>query len=303
MLLAGLVALAASLHAQSPAPPSPQIRLGAALFFDARLSRHSTRACADCHRPERGWSDGLPRARALDGRELSRKTPTLYALGDGQSFFWDGRAPTLEVQVLGPLSNPDEMDTPPETAVAYLRNDPAYEQAFREVFGEPATVTTLARALAAFVATRRPPSSRFAAWEAGDKTALTLREQRGLSLFRGKARCASCHRGDRLTTDAFHFLGLNSEDRGLGAVKKDPILDGFFKTPTLHDVARRAPYMHDGSLATLADVVAFYDRGGDRPANAAGTPTSLEPIGLTAPERADLVAFLRTLGPEPRSRP
>lgn len=292
-----------SMHARpvpSPTPPAAQVALGAALFFDSRLSRHGTRSCADCHRREHGWTDGLSRARALDGRSLRRKTPTLWNLGDGLRFFWDGRARSLEELVLVPLANPDEMDTPPAEAVRYLQSDAAYVRAFRKAFGEAPSERTLAAALAAFVATREAPRSRFDAWLEGDDGALDASEKRGLALFHGKAQCIACHRGHRLTTDAFHFLGLRSDDPGVGGAKNDPLLEGFFKVPTLRDVASRPPYMHDGSLDSLESVVDFYDRGGDVRQNRAGMPSALRPLGLTKRERRDLIAFLRTLGGDAR---
>lgn len=273
--------------------------LGRRLFFDKALSRHRDRSCASCHRPELAWTDGFSRARSRDGRPLSRKTPTLIDVAASPFFFWDGRARSLEAQVLMPLENPDEMDTPVGAAVEALEANREYRDAFRAAFGAPASASTVAAALADFVRTiesRTLGESPFDRWLNGDGRALGPAQRRGLALFVGKAQCHVCHRGPRLTTDAFHFLGLAGDDRGLGAVKNDPLLDGMFKVPTLRFVAARPPYMHDGSLPTLRAVVDFYDRGGDRADNGHGLPAAIAPLRLDEREKRDLVLFLQSLG-------
>ncbi len=277
-----------------------RVLLGRTLFFDPRLSGDASRSCASCHDPERSWSDGLPRAVGAGGRPLERRTPTLLDVAWGASFFWDGRADTLEAQALAPVVSPEEMDLPLPELEARVAAIAGYAPLFASAFpGEPPSGDTIARALAAFERTLASGTSRFDRWIAGDALALDAAERRGFALFVGEAGCGTCHAGWRFTDEGFYDLGLAGDDPGrAGVVPGVPELEHAFKTPTLREVARRGPYLHDGSAATLEDVVLFYDRGGDvsRPSKAA----SVRPLGLTAEERADLVAFLVALDAEPR---
>ena len=291
VLVMGLVVAASSVvRRPAPVPVDPQVALGAWLFVDPRLSRDQDRSCATCHRPERGWADGLTRHQGLDGLPLPRNTPTVTNLDAVSSLFWDGRAATLEDQALGPIANPREMAMSMELLTGRLAAVPAYQAAFAKAFpGEPIGPATVAQALAAFERTlvaRRSPMDRFLA---GEVTALSRSARRGWDLFRA-VRCTACHDGPDFTDGSFHAIGVASDDPGRSAVVPGASLRGAMRVPSLRNVALTAPYFHDGSQATLEDVVAFYDRGGDRP----GDPL-IRPLDLTARNRADLVEFLKSL--------
>lgn len=270
--------------------------LGALLFSDTRLSGDKTRSCASCHQPARGYTDGLQKARAVRGRlDTLRNTPTLFGLAAAKSFNWDGSAATLEHQALGPITGPDEMAGQPEVIVARLREDADMVKKFREAFPDTTpTVTqhTIALALASFVRTLAPPQTRFDAWTSGDDDALSQQEKRGFRLFVGQAGCVSCHRGWRFTDDGFHDIGL-PERQSTNRIDAGRVGVRAFKTPTLRALNKTAPYMHDGRFTTLDDVVDHYVDG---ITPRAGLSSFLpREVSLTVPERAALVAFLKTL--------
>lgn len=278
------------LDAFIPAPASNPITrekaaLGRRLFFDPALSRDGTISCSTCHEREHGFTDTRPRAVGIGGRRGPRRSPTLINRAWGKSHFWDGRAATLEEQVLQPIANPDEMDSTPEAAARRVGL---------------ASTPELAAALATYVRTILAGGSRYDHYLQGDRAALTLDELAGLKLFRGKANCASCHAGANLTDERFHATGAGDPiDEGRAAITKSGADRGAFKTPTLREVARRAPYMHDGSLTTLAEVIEHYDRGGAPAARGSQRPEHLDPeiqpLHLTAGEKKQLEAFLRSL--------
>lgn len=288
---------------EPPNNPSTEARvaLGERLFFDPMLSRDGTVACASCHRPEHGFADPRPVSLGVDGRRGLRNAPGLLNVAWQRSLFWDGGALFLEAQALVPLEDPDEMDLDPAEAVARLRAHPAYPALFARAFGTapgeaPVTVQTLARALSAF---QRTLVSAPVAWDrhrAGDADALGAAPRAGLALF--ETHCASCHAGPRLTTDAFlnNGLAVTDADPGRARLTGEPADRGRFRVPSLRAVARTAPYFHDGRAATLADVVAHYDRGGD---GTDGQDARVRPLRLAAGERDALVAFLASLDDRP----
>ena len=277
--------------------------LGRALFFDPRLSGGNGFACATCHDPDSGWTDRLPRAVGETGATLPRRTPTLLNLAWGERFFWDGRAASLEAQALEPVQAPDEMNQPVAALVAELAADPDYSARFAAAFPDRPAVSgeTIARAIAAFERRLVSGTAPFDRWVAGDAGAIGEDAKRGFLLFNGKAGCAACHSGWAFTDHAFHDIGLPGSDPGRGKVLGLPALDHAFKTPTLRDVAIRAPYMHDGSLPTLGAVLDHYATG------IVARPTlsdDLRPVALTEAERHDLLAFLETLtGEQPAGSP
>ena len=284
----------------TPAPPdnpltSEKIALGAALFADPRLSGTGKHSCASCHRPERSFTDGRRQARALTGEPLRRNTPALWNLAWAKQFFWDGRAPSLEVQVRGPIEAADEMGGRWPDILQRLEGDAELVAKFRAAFpdGQGVTEDAIIKALASYVRSLVSPPTRFDAWIAGDARALNEAEQRGFRLFTGKAGCMLCHVGWRFTDDRFHDIGLRSRDPGRSAVPDGTPGRKAFKTPSLRELAYTAPYMHDGSLPTLLAVVAHYSGGFVRRATLA--PNMNRQLRLTAQEKADLVAFLRTL--------
>lgn len=262
------------------------ITLGRKLFFEKRLSRDSTIACATCHNPETAFTDTLPRARGINGQIGPRRSPRILNRAWGRSFFWDGRAATLEDQVIQPITNPLEMAMPLDAAVARLAATPEYPGL---------DVPTLRRALAAYVRTILAGNSPYDRYLAGDRTALTAQQQQGLALFRGKAGCISCHLGPNLTDENFHVTGAGkSPDRGRAAISGRPEDERAFKTPSLRHIAKAAPYFHDGSAATLAEVIDHYDKPGPN------LDPELLPLHLTEPEKQALAAFLQSLTGEIR---
>ncbi len=273
-----------------------RVALGRRLFFDERLSADRSLSCATCHEPERAFTDSRPVAVGVFGRKGARRVPKLVNRGFGTSFFWDGRDETLEEQVFKPILNPLEMALTEDAAVERVRSDPGYARAFRSAFGSEPDRRTIAFALASFVRTIRSGSSPYDRHMAGQAGALAPRQRSGLRIFRGKANCGACHVGPNLTDEGFHNTGVGwgeaEADEGRYAVTGRAADRGAFKTPTLREAAGTGPYMHDGSLATLSEVVDFYDEGG-RP-NPYLDP-EIAPLGLTDAEKADLLEFLRSL--------
>jgi cytochrome c peroxidase len=266
-----------------------KVALGRRLFGDRRLSHDGSLSCAICHDPRRAFSNG----HNVDARNV----PAIVNRGYGTSFFWDGRAASLEQQAAQPLLNSREMGTTREAAVALVGGDRAYRRAFHDVFGHDAAFEDIVRAIACYVRTIRSGNSRFDRYENGRRDILNGEERRGLDLFRGKARCAQCHAGPNLTDESFHNTGVAFReghllDEGRFAITFDARDHGRFKTPTLREVARTAPYMHDGSLATLDDVIGYYDRGGNRNTD---VDQAIQPLHLSPEEKRAIVAFLRTL--------
>jgi len=254
-----------------------KVELGRKLFSDQRLSRDNTVSCSTCHDAKRGFTDARPMSVGVDGRAGPRRVPRLLNRGYGKSFFWDGRAATLEEQVTQPISNPKEMDLPLKEASARV-NLP---------------VAMIEQALASYVRTILSGDSPYDRYLLGSGDALTAQQRLGLRLFRGKAGCAVCHVGPNLTDERFHNTGIGwPADEGRGAVTKREADRGAFKTPSLREAARTPPYMHDGSLATIEEVIDYYDQGG-KP-NPSLDPEIRE-LKLSADEKAALVAFLRAL--------
>jgi cytochrome c peroxidase len=268
--------------------------LGEKLFSDPRLSRDGDRSCASCHRPESGYSDGLRQARGRDGTPLRRNTPHLFNLAEGKAFYWDGREPTLESQARVPLTAENELAADWARALAALRADPDLRAQFSAAFPDDGiSEVTIIAALAAYERTLVSPVTAFDRWVDGDDAALSEQERRGLRIFVGKGGCVSCHGGWRMTDDGFHDIGVASDDPGRSVVAGGAAGIPAFKTPGLRQVSKTAPYMHNGSLATLEDVVAHY-AGGHLKRPSLG-PNLVQDLELDARERAALVAFLKTL--------
>jgi cytochrome c peroxidase len=277
--------------------------LGERLFHDKRLSVDASMACASCHIRSKGFADGRKQGRGVPGRPLERHTPTLWNLAWAAPVFWDGRARSLEEQVAGPIESPDEMGQPVASLTALLAADPAYSRLFAAAFPKDPKVSAenLAKAIATFERTLVSPRTRFDRWIEGDEKALTPDEIAGFRLFTGKARCSNCHTGWAFTDYAFHDIGLPGEDRGRGAVLRIDAAEHAFKTPSLREIGRSAPYMHDGSLTSLAQVVRHYASGiVERASLSADLPRGL---ALDARERSKLVAFLGTLTSEGKPMP
>jgi cytochrome c peroxidase len=303
-------AFARPTHIPAPAdnPITPEkVALGRALFEDTRLSGDRTLSCASCHDPLLSFTDGVARRPGHDGEPLPRRTPSLWNLAWGLTFFWDGRAPSLEAQASGPIENVREWGGDIAKASARLAADPAAVKSFAAAFPKDPKVseTHIRAALASFERTLVSPETRFDRWVAGDAGAIDADELAGFKLFVGKAQCVNCHKGWRFTDEAFHDIGLATQDRGRGEVLRLSAADHAFKTPSLRERVWTAPYMHNGSLKTLEEVVDHYsDSVVQRLTLSADLPRRID---LSPEERAQLVAFLSTLSsddpPRPQSMP
>ncbi len=274
-----------------------KIALGRQLFFDKRLSEDGTVSCASCHNPSRGFSDGQRRSLGIHGRKGNRHTPTLINVAFQPYQFWDGRTSSLEDQSLAPLQSSVEMGQSVQEALTRLAGIPEYRQQFQSVFGTPVTEKVLSQALSSFERTVLSGNSAFDQFMAGNSQALSPYALEGWRLFNGRAHCNLCHFGFNLSDGLFHNLGVGwngTEFKDLGRSVVTGIFKdrGAFKTPTLRDIAQTAPYMHDGSLATLKAVVDYYDQGGNP--NPHLDPL-IQPLGLTSHEKEALIKFLEAL--------
>jgi cytochrome c peroxidase len=274
---------------QTPA----KVDLGKMLYFDPRLSQSGTLSCATCHNPAFGWQDGLATGRGHKGNRLGRHSPTILNLAWAPRLFWDGRAETLEDQAKGPMLADAEMGMTESLVLRKLKSIGGYRTSFAEVFPESGiTIDTVAKAISAYERTIVSPDAPFDKWIKGDENALSDAEKRGFVLYNTKAQCSICHSGWRFTDDGFHDVGLKSADIGRVKIDNVPTLEFAFKTPTLRNIVDRAPYMHDGSIGNLYDVVRHYENGFiERPSLSWG----MTGFKLTDQERNDLVAFLGTL--------
>lgn len=281
-------------------PPTPaKIALGKRLFEDPQLSANGKISCASCHDARLSFTDGEALGKGVSGKRLGRHSPTLWNVAFSPLLFWDGRAASLEDQAKFPVAHPDEMGASLEAGAERFGKDEGYRAAFAQAFPEAqgaVTAELMARAIAAYERTLISPPTRFDRWIEGDAGALTAAEQRGFATFTGKGKCSVCHSGFALTDHSFYDIGLPSEDEGRAKIMGLTSTRHAFKTPTLRELAWTAPYMHDGSLATLEDVVRFYEAGGvDRPSKASDLARGLQ---LSDAERQDLIAFLEALSSE-----
>jgi cytochrome c peroxidase len=311
--------------------PRPElVSLGDKLFNDVRLSIDDSVSCATCHDPAKGFVDGKPVSEGVKGGKTARNSPTVLNAMFNASQFWDGRSSTLEDQAQLPIINPNEMGMPDGAAVeAKVRAIPEYASAFRQLFGRDATFADIAVAIAAFERTQFSGNAPFDRFIQGDTKAISESARRGWALFNGKGRCNECHAGNAVnplfSDQKFHNIGIAAHKQNFPALAREGLqvvrtgdqkqIDelaiaskftelgrflvtkfesdvGAFKTPTLRNIVVTAPYMHDGSLATLWDVMDHYNKGGVPNPYLDG---GMQRLGLTEPELDDLVAFLATL--------
>lgn len=277
-----------------------KVQLGRQLFFDPILSADGTVSCSSCHDPAYAFSDRKKLSEGLKAQRTARHAPTLWNRAYGSAFFWDGRAMTLEEQALMPIASPNEMGSSVALAIERLRKHDTYPKRFREAFGEEVSAASLARALASYERVLLTGDTRADRFRTGDAGALTDLERHGLWLYESRSGCWKCHPPPHYTDDAFHNTGVGwgSEplDQGRYMTTHREADKGKFKTATLRALLQRGPYMHDGSLQTLEDVVAFYNRGGNKNPN---LDSEIKPLGLTPEEVKALVAYLKTLS-QPR---
>ncbi len=281
-------------HPKDNPTSEAKIALGKQLYFDKRLSLDKTVSCASCHDPKHGWSNADRFAKGVEGKLGGRSAPTIINSAYNRFQFWDGRAASLEEQALGPIANPIEMAMKLEDVIARLNKIEGYRKQFQEIFGTEVTEKNLAKAIAAYERTILSGDAPYDRFKAGDKSALSEAAQRGMKLFFNKARCTSCHSGPNFMDGGFHNVGIGMDqkkpDVGRRAISKLEGDMGSFKTPTLREIARTAPDMHDGSLKTLEEVIEHYNKGGI--ANDY-LDEEIFPLRLTAEEKKDLATFLK----------
>ena len=291
----GLDASAIFVPADNPMTPE-KVALGKQFFWDKRWSQSKTVACVSCHQPDHGWTDRRQFSTNFGGKATPRRAPTLVNRLFSDRQLWTGVRPTLEEQARLDGNQSDE------AVVAHLGAIPAYQAQHRRVFGRDLDADGVAKAIAAYVRTIVSGNSPYDRFKAGDRAALSVSARRGLALFEGKASCTRCHAGFNFTDEEYRNIGVGMDrdapDLGRFLVTRNEADKGAFKTPTLRDVAKRGPYMHDGSQKTLEDVVAFYNRGG---VMNAWLSSDVRPLGLTTAEQADLVEFMKALSGEMNS--
>ena len=305
-----------------------QVELGRLLFFERRLSGDTTTSCASCHDPGQGWADGSALSRGYPQTLYFRNAQSVVGASELPWLYWDGRFSGTDMASLvrDHITEAHFMAADGRLVAERLKQVPEYEQLFDEAFGSEPSFGGILNAVSAYLATLQHNDSAYDRFVAGDSGALTAEEQHGMELFNGKAGCASCHSGDTFADGEFYNLGVPTnddifsqalrhvsfrrffrnlgvpnfvnlrEDVGLAALTKEDDDTGKFRTAPLRGLTETAPYMHNGVLATLEDVVQFYNEGGgDHP----NKDLSLEPLGLTGEEQASLVAFLHSLSGDP----
>ena len=298
-------------------PNTPEkVALGELLFFDTRLSDNGEFACVTCHLPEKSWTDGKPLSRKADGKDNTRHSPTLYNVGFATDWYWDGRKTSLEDQILAAWKG--QMGATPEAVVAKLERVPEYRVRFKRAFNQGPTAENIPMALASFLRIKLragdSPWDRQTAREkeTGDKPSRegdTASEEvtKGYAVFTGKAGCAVCHAPPLYTDMAYHNVGIgyrpgDKPDEGRFATTKVDAEKGAFKTPGLRGIELSGPYFHDGSVAMLEEAVDFMLAGGHREGNPTIDPR-LKPVTLTDEERAQLLAFIKSLSPSQAYEP
>jgi cytochrome c peroxidase len=282
------------------------IDLGKKIFFDTRFSSNEKMSCGTCHIPNKSFSDNNPIAIGNQGKPLRRKTMTLYHIADDEMFFWDGRSNNLKTQFFEAFQNPLEMNFSFPKAIHLMKNDKEYTKLFKILQLKP-TKHTMAKAVIAYEKSiSTPPETQFDKWLAGDLTALNTQELKGFDIFNTKADCIACHHGYRFKDGLRNDIGLPDKDLGYGEITKNPDDFHSFKTPTLRGIAHRSPYMHDGSLKTLRDVIDHYNAPEFKRGNTDIPPEAeqgnivafhnfTQPLNLTEAEKKSLIAFLKKI--------
>jgi len=277
-----------------------RVELGKLLYFDARLSKSGQVSCATCHNPQKGWSDGRAKAIGVFGRVGPRNSPTVLNSAFQKHQFWDGRAKSLEEQELGPIQTHVEMDMKLDDVVKIIKSKQGYVKMFKKAYpNEPLNIKTIVKAIAAFERTVISQPSPFDLYVAGNKNAISADAAMGFSLFIGKAHCVDCHDGFNFTDGSFQNVGLGDDDIGRQKLKmKRKAWSHAFKTPTLRDVEKSAPYFHDGSVQTLQEAVAICGNGGRYPKKY-GTSDAIKNRNLTTKDIEQITEFLKSLsGPD-----
>ncbi len=280
--------------------------LGRLLYFDKRLSHDGTVSCASCHAPEKAFTDWAPVSTGIAGKKGGRSAPTVINQAYNTWQFWDGRAGSLEAQAKGPLGNPIEMTAEKTADAAHaavtkrLKGVPGYVQRFDKAFGtKDITIDHVAKAIATYERTVYSGNAPYDRYNEGEKQAMSASQIRGMDVFFNKAACDSCHIGFNFTDGSYVNIGIgmgkDMPDLGRFMVSDKEEDRGAFKTPTLREIEHTAPYMHDGSLKTLEEVVEHYNKGGIKNPH---LDERMKPLKLSEQEKSDLVAFLKALSGE-----
>jgi cytochrome c peroxidase len=304
LLAIGLIAVSVGMSSYAPNQNESIItpaQLGEKLFFDPILSVDYTVSCASCHKPEFAFADNVPLSKGVGGKLGNRNTPSVMNMSMREHFFWDGRAASLEAQVVGPIENPVEMNLPFAKAVDRIKSNVEYQKLFQRVYKHKPDSASIVAAIAAFertLETDKTPNDR---WLNDEPNGLTEAQIRGRDLFMSnRTRCFDCHFTPDFTADEFRNIGLfngkTANDSGRYIISKNPKDLGAFKTPGLRNVAVTAPYMHDGSFKTLREVIDYYDEPEKFMIHSINRDTILpKKIGLTEQEKQDIEAFLNAL--------
>jgi cytochrome c peroxidase len=278
-----------------------KVELGKLLYFDTRLSKDGTIACATCHDPTKAWAEDTPTSTGIDGQLGPANSPTVINAAYAPAQFWDGRAASLEEQALGPIENPIEMGHKLDELVPQLNAIAGYKERFQAVFGTDVTADGIAKAIAAFERTVLSGNSPYDKFEAGDATALTDAQERGMELFESVG-CDTCHTPPQFSNYRYYNAGVGMDkdppDQGRKAVTGNDRDLGKFRAPPLREVANTAPYFHDGSAATLEEAVALMSSGGKDNDNLSAMLKGLRDEGITEEQQKDLVEFLKSLSGE-----
>lgn len=280
--------------------PGTEVELGKALFFDPILSSDQSISCASCHKPEHGFADTSAFSIGVNNKFTTRNTPSVKNVLSRSLFFWDGRASTLEEQALMPITNPDEMNLPMETAIRRLTESRLYKKAFNDIYKRDPDEKTLATAISAYERTLESSYTPFDLYMEGNEEAISESAKRGRDIFVGKANCFECHFGPDFTQDELLNIGIYNtkkySDEGLGKITKNQSDNGKFKVPSLRNVAHTAPYMHNGMFSTLREVINYYNNPESVIHDPVNVSTRLtKPLKLTELEKDDLEAFLISL--------
>ena len=277
-------------------PTKNRIELGRMLFFDPILSRDSSVSCASCHQPDKFFADNLKVSVGINGRTGTRNAPSLLNVAYQPNMFWDGGNPTLEQQVIAPIDNHDEFDFDVNAIIAKLNAHPAYPRLFEQAYSQQPSVYSLTRAIACFERSLLKADSRYDDYiQNKNLNALTDSEIRGMNLFFSEeGECFHCHQGALFTDYSFRNNGLYAQyaDSGRAQITQDFSDIGKFKVPTLRNAEVTAPYMHDGSIATLEEVIEHYSSGGMKHPNKSPI---IVPLNLNAQQKEDLVNFIKSL--------
>jgi len=285
-----------SIPADNPLTPE-KVALGRQLFFDERLSIDGSKSCYSCHVCEHGLTDGLPKAIGAGNKQLPRSSPTLWNIGYHKQFYWDGRSDSLEAQAMAAWKG-GNMGVGEKTGeiVAKINALQGYKAQFQKVFQSDATPENMMKAISAYERTIISGDTAWDRWKAGDNTAISMSAYRGWNIFQA-IKCNNCHDGVLFTDQQYHNIGIgmdqNEPDPGRGKVTNKPEDTGAFKTPTLRDIARSAPYFHDGSAKTLEEAVDIMLAGGKE--NQYLDKKNLQAHKILPEQREDLLNFLRSL--------